>query len=176
MSLDSYRERVEELARRRDGTPIYNGSIEHAAIVIEKLFAHASDRMLILSGKLNARVYGHGKVMREARLFLAEAGHLVRILLEEDDEKDLKDHPFFEEFANYDNVKVRTVPSEWQERYGFHLIVMDGDSYRFERDKRYHAAIAAFGDTDGAKRFENIFDTLWEQSEATSLPQQPHLV
>lgn len=171
MSLDKYRDRVEELARRRKGEPIFNGSLEHAAIIVETMFANSSHSVQILSGKLNARVYGRDDVVEQAKLFLADANHTVRILLEENRKEDLSDHPFFDEFAEYQNLEVRVVPADWQNTYDFHFLVMDSDSYRFEHDKTKHSAIAAFGDGPAAKNLARIFNDLWQQSEPVRLPQ-----
>ena len=170
MSLEEYRKRVARLARLRDGKPIFNGTLEHAAVVIENIFAHATDRVFILSGKMNPRAYGQDEVLTETKLFLADGSHRVKILLESADERDLKEHPFFEQFGDYENVEVRTVPQDMQEHYDFHFIVMDGDSYRFEEDKTKHAAIAAFGDEEGAQNLEKIFTILWERGQPTALP------
>ena len=163
MSLDSYRARVELLARNRAGDPIYNGSTEHAVIVVEAMFAHARKRMRILSGKLNARVYSPDEVIGQARLFLADPSHQVQILLEDDSA--LKDNPFYEEFSDQENVKFKKVPEDFQVLYDFHVLVMDDDSYRFESDKTEHAAIAAFGDKDGAMNLGGMYDYLWNNSE-----------
>lgn len=171
MSLDGYRERVQKLARQRIGEPIFNGSLEHAAIIVENMFAHASSQICILSGKMNARVYGPDEVLEQARLFLAEASHSVRILLEDANPDDAKDHPFLEEFADYKNVEVRSVPDEFQELYECHLLVMDEDCYRFEKDKHKHSAIAAFGDTKGSKNLQKVFNSLWGLSEPAQLRQ-----
>lgn len=161
MSLDNYREQVARLARRRDGEPIFNGSIDHAAVIVENMFKAADSHVEILSGELNPRVYGLPEVIREASLFLVDADHKLRILVEEDQEADRIDHPFFEAFKDRDNVEFKRVLPESQEIYDFHFLVMDGDSYRFEEDKTKPAAIAAFGDVEGAENLGKIFEDIW---------------
>ena len=171
MSLIEYREQVQRLARKRDGEPIYNGSIEHASVIIENMFAYAKSRVSILSDNLNARAYGRDEIIEQAGLFLAGENHQVQILLEDASQKGLKDHPFFDKFAKNENLTVRSISPEYARNYGFHLLVMDDDSYRFESDKGSHAAIAAFGDTDGASSMRRFFDSVWTLSEPVELPQ-----
>ena len=171
MALESYRNRVETLASDRSGDPVFNGSMDHAEIIVENMFAHAEKHVNILTGKLNARVYGTEEVKEEARLFLADAENKVQILMEEVDMADLKDHPFFDEFHNYDNVVVREVPKELSSLYDFHFLVMDGDSYRFEEDKTKTAAVAAFGEPTGAANMERTFKRIWAAGKPVSLPQ-----
>lgn len=170
MSLEAYREHVEKLARKREGDPIFNGSTEHASIIVERMFAHAHKSVCVLSGKLNARVYGPEEVLAEAELFLADSTHSLRILVEQFDEMVWEKHPFFKKFAAHKNVAVRCVPPEHQQDYEFHFLLMDDDSYRFESDKSTHVAIAAFGDKQGAANLSGIFNKLWERSDSILAP------
>lgn len=167
--MEAYRDRVEKLARQRKGEPIYNGSYDHAAIIVENMFAHARDRMSILSGGLNARVYGPKEVIEQAKLFLADPRHKLQILVE--DPKVLTtEHPFLEKFWDNENVEVRVVPSGLKSLYDFHFLVMDGDSYRFESDKTSPSAVAAFGDKIGASNMDEIYASLWRQGNPAPYP------
>lgn len=165
MSLETYRERVKKLARERKGEPIYNGSVDHAAIIVESMFAEAKSYVHILSEGLNPRVYGPDDVVEQAKLCLAEPNRTMKILIEINDLDRLKTHPYFDELADSKNLEVRFVPSELQARYDFHLLVMDGDSFRFEQDKSKHEAIAAFGDSKSAANLESLFQKIWGLSE-----------
>lgn len=168
---DSYRELVQKLARERTGEPVFNTSLDHAGVLIEAMFQHARGSVNILTGKLNARVYGREEVVQQARLFLADPGHEVRILIEDASEEALREHPFFEAFSDNSNLHVKLVNRDLAPGYKFHFTVMDGDSYRFERDKESPAAVAAFGDTEGATSMSTFFDALWSVSESIALPQ-----
>ncbi len=95
----------------------------------------------------------------------------MRILLEDANPDEAKDHRFLEEFADHQNVEIRSVPDELQELYECHILVMDEDSYRFEQDRHKHSAIAAFGDMEGSKNLRKVFNSLWEFSEPVQLPQ-----
>lgn len=163
--MKDYRAKVKEAARVRDGSPLYNGSLDHAAVLAEAIFANAESEVNILSGSLNARVYGTTAIVEKARQFLSDTTHKVRILIEEPEAVDPVDHIFVTEFAENDDVQFREMTSEMKLKIGYHFIVMDGDSYRFEEDKKEAAAIAAFGDQAGGKRLTEVFDVLWNASE-----------
>lgn len=164
MNLDEYRNHVESIASRRDGEPIYNASVRHASIVIENLFAEAKRRVDVLSGFLNARVYGRQMVVEEARLFLASsANNRLRIILERDSPEDREIHPFFQVCSRFSRVELRIASPSVQSLYDFHFVVMDDDSYRFESDKTKAAAIAAFGHKEGAENLGGIYNYLWDQ-------------
>jgi hypothetical protein len=160
--MKTYWDQVERAAKLRTGEPIYNGSVEHAAVIVERMFAHAEKQLSFLCHGLNPRVYARTETLEQARLFLANKDHKLRILIEMEDTDDLKIHPFFREFGHLPNVTVRQVKPEIRNAYNYHLSVMDDDSYRFESDKEKHVAVAAFGDKVGAANLQGIFDRLWE--------------
>ena len=169
-SLDEYRQHIRLLALKRGGDPIYNASVEHASVVIEEMFARARKQVDILSGSLNARVYGRHRVIEEARLFLASSHtNRLRIIVESDSLRDREIHPFFRAVHDYPNIKLRTAPSDVQDLYGFHFLVVDTDCYRFERDKKQADAIATFGDRRGAQNIKGIFEQLWERCSPVTI-------
>lgn len=171
MNIDDYKERVQKLAKLRDGEPIYNGSLDHAAVIIENMFAHAKQSVLILTGALNARVYGPNEVLEQAGLFLADPRHYARILVEEPEALG-PDHPFIQKFAENKNVHFRYLEKEHAKLFDFHFVVMDGDSYRFEESKDHPAAIAAFGDVTGAENLKSLYEVLWGYGSDCQLQQK----
>lgn len=174
MNLPEYREFVRSLASKRDGEPIYNASVMHASIVIESLFANAERRVDVLSGILNARVYGRESVIEEAKLFLAlSAKNKLRIILEQDSPEDRTIHPFFKASASMPNIELRVAPQKVQDTYGFHFVLVDNDSYRFESDKSKPSAIAAFGHKEGAENLNEIYEYLWGQCERVDVTPAP---
>ncbi|MFP4003299.1 MAG: hypothetical protein ACLFV8_05945, partial [Alphaproteobacteria bacterium] len=56
--LHSYRDRIDRAIRARTGDPIFNGTSEHASIIMERMFYHASKSIDILAGRFNVRIYG----------------------------------------------------------------------------------------------------------------------
>ncbi len=164
MNLAEYRETVRSLASLRDGQPIYNASVDHASVVVENLLANAKQRVDVLSGFLNARVYGRERVVEEARLFLSsKASNRIRVILEQDFPEDRKIHPFFQACSRLPGVELRIAPEDVQNQYDFHFVLVDDDSYRFEQDKTKAAAVAAFGDKEGAENLDGIYEYLWRQ-------------
>ena len=170
MRLAEYRQLVRSLASKRDGQPIYNASVEHASIVIENLFAKAEQRVDVLSGNFNPRVYGRATVVEEAKLFLASSvNNRLRIILKEDSPEDRAIHPFFQACADSPSAELRIASQKVQDQYGFHFVLMDNDSYRFERDKTKAAAVAAFGHRKGAENLNGIYEYLWNQCEPVDI-------
>lgn len=172
MTLEQYRELVQKLARKRDGEAFYNESLDHAAIIAENMFGHAHDRVSILTGKLDARVYGPETVIEKAKIFLVDPKHSLRILIE-DGVEELKNHPLMNliraiapsdnTLGKHGNVEIRQVPDRVKSSYQFHFLVADGDSYRFEQNKAQPVAVAAFGEPKGATNLEGIFNRLWAE-------------
>ena len=161
-SVDSdYVRRVDELARICDGTPFYNASLGHAAVIVERMMADACKSVSILSRSLEPRVYGRSRVLRETLRFLDRRHCEMRIILEGKYPDVLKGNDFLERFADHASVSVRFMPEQEQARYKFHFLVADGESYRIEADKSKSSAIVAFGHQEGASNLERIFEVLW---------------
>ena len=57
--------------------------------------------------------------------------------------------------------------------YGFHFVVVDDDSYRFESDKTKPSAVAAFGHKEGAENLNEIYEYLWDQCERVNVIPAP---
>ncbi len=156
-----YVRRVNELARICDGTPFYNASLGHAAVIVERMMADACNSVSILSRSLEPRVYRRSRVLRETMRFLDHRHCEMRIILEGKYPDVLKGNDFLERFTDHASVSVRFMPEREQGRYKFHFLVADGESYRIEADKSKSSAIVAFGHYEGADNLERIFETLW---------------
>ncbi|MBA86310.1 DUF7931 domain-containing protein [Thalassobius sp. S69A] len=167
--LEKYRALVLKAAKERRGDPVYNGSLEHAAILAENLFKFSEKEVCVLSGSLNPRVFGNRRVLDRAAEFLGKAGCSVQILIERSDDVDWEDHPFVQKFKSSSDLEVRTLQPDQIENLPFHFIVADSDSYRFEKDKGTSQAIGAFGDSEGGARLKGIFSELWQEAEKKTL-------
>lgn len=163
-SLDEYRKRVHSAAIRRDGSPIYNASIEHARVVIETICLYTDGEMKILSGSLNPKVYGGYEVVSAALAYLRRSGSTMKILLEEKEPIVYQDNPFVHLLSMTNKVEFRFVPDNQQKRYKFHFLVSGCDSYRYEKNRDAPAAIGAFGHTVGGKVLCDVFDEFWDVS------------
>ena len=167
MPLFLYRARVEALAKERDGEPLYNASIEHATIILQSMLSHAQRSVKLLTGELNKEAYGRRAIVNQVKRFVGEESHSLQILYEEEalgQENTADRHPFLEAVADKSQVELRYVPKGLQSRYGFHFMVIDGESYRFEPNKERFEAVAVFGDREGGKNLEELFSTLWGSS------------
>ncbi len=165
-SFISYRARVRRLAQARQGDPVYNDTLDHAAVIMQNMFSYAGESVRILTGSLNPDVYGRAEIVEEARHFLRKSNDREIYILFEDKEATedrwRKQHSFLSGLMDYSRqIHLRFVPDEWQETYDFHFVVMDDDSYRFEPDKTMFRAVAAFGDRPGGSNLRGLFDRLW---------------
>lgn len=164
--MDLYRDMVKDQAWQRSGAPVFNGSTEHASVVVETLFSTAQEQVSILTGTLNPRMYGRERVVTEAKLYLAVSHkNRLRIMLESDSEIDRQRHPLLIACSDFPSVELRVVPPEVQEWYDFHFLVADADCYRLVSDKTCPIATARFGDVEGAQNLNRLFDILWADSE-----------
>ena len=169
--MEEYREKVERLARERSGEPFFNSSIEHAAVIVEQIFRSAKKDVCIITERLNGHVFGREEVVREAKSFLSDGTHSLKILMEEGASVLSPGHPLVEEMRRHSNVEVRKLDPSVTAKLDYHFLVMDDDSYRFEPDKNKWEAVAVFGDSKGAQNLGSIFASLWEKShEVIELP------
>lgn len=169
--LDTYRDVVKDHARVRSGEPILDASMGNASVVVETLFATAQEQVSILTGRLSPRVYGRDRVVTEAKLYLLVSHkNRLRILLESDSKIDRQRNPFLIACAGFPNVELRVVPARAQERYDFHFVVVDSESYHLRHDRTRPFATVQFGDVEGAQNLNRIFDILWEDSDPIAMP------
>lgn len=169
-AMDDYREDVERLAVLRTGEAFYNSSIDHAAVIIEKMFRHAKSEICIITKQLNGRVFGQDQVVDEARRFLSNANHSVKILMEDGPNSLSEGHPLVQELKQHPaGYEIKRLPNDLMADVQYHFTVADDDSYRFEPNKNEWVAVASFGDKKGAKRLREVFDALWAASDHIDL-------
>jgi hypothetical protein len=156
--LPDYAALIEDRIAKRDGTPLLNGTLDHAMMIIQAMFSHAVQSVKILTGTLNARVYGNEAVISAARQFLANPDHRLEIVFEEKiEELDLAHHPLLAALEGRENLQIWRVMPEYQGKFVSHFALMDDDSYRFEADKSQTSAVAAFGDKKRFKQLDSAF-------------------
>jgi len=164
MELKEYRSHVKRLAAERQGIPVYNGSPDHAAIIVENMFAAARSKIRLLTGDFNAKVYGNSAVVQRAREFIAHSDHTLEILVE--DVTFNSSHPLVAEIGAEDNVTFYEIPKAVSARIGFHFMTADDDCFRYEAEKNSHVAVAAFGDRETAQHLNEVFhEVLLESRE-----------
>ena len=156
-----YIDLVEAAALCKNGERFSNNSLAHAAVIVQRIIADAYRSVSILSRSLDPKIYGRNRTLDKTSRFLDEAPRRMRILMEEGNESVHSENPFLNKFKNHPNVELRIVPPFLQEKYKFHFIAADNESYRFEPDKTKSAAIVAFGHTEVANKLEGVFEALW---------------
>ena len=164
LPLFLYREKVEALANERQGEPLYNDSMEHAAIVLQSLLSRAERSIKLLTGELNRDTYGRQAIVKQVQRFLADKAHSVQILYENEAlvNAPAEEHPFLRAVKGYSQVELRHVPRWLQSSYDFHFLLIDDDSYRFEPNTARFAAVAAFGDEAAGQNLRDLFSKLWQ--------------
>ena len=160
LKLINFETHVKSLARNRDGEIFFNSGPEKAKVVIQTLFKVAQKRLDIYSGALDKEIYS--KELFQS--LLDEKGisaDQIRVILTKPDNAD-------QELLSYlteKNIEVREYPET-----GGHLIVADGDCYRFEHNHESKKAYFAFGavDTDESiiKKLKHAFNEMWRHGTA----------
>jgi len=173
MTLDDYREQLRRLAMKADGAGIYNGSNEHASVVMQVMFEAATESVEILANELDAEVYGNADVIRAASTFLSDPDKSLDILIERDlSAAEIAAHPFLKVMRRFPNVELRHVVTERQSDYEFNAAVVDVKSMRFEPRRSSPQAIVAFGRSDDATVLHDVFKDLFENSSEEIVWQQ----
>jgi len=168
MSIKDYNAHIDRLARQMDGSTVLNGSAEHAAVINERMFNYAQSTMDIVTRQLDPRVYGTEDLVSSAKLFLGMPERRLRIAVE--NAPVWEDHPLVSELVDYENFEIRTVGKPYHETVNVNFTLMDGSSYRFERDKTKAVAIACFGDKgEFPGQLSGLFDQIWNIAEPMSL-------
>ena len=171
MEIQTYRTLIARIANERQGEIVFNGSADHAAVIVENLFAIAQSDVRILTGDLAAKVYGEPRVVDRARQFLGHTGHKLCILVE--DLTATPNHPLIDGLSGEAGFELRHLKSGWSEKIPFHFSTADADCYRFEKEKNSQSAIAAFGDKDTAAHLNSIFDSLILESQKVDMAELP---
>ena len=165
----NYREEVKEAISAMDGRPVYNRSLEHAAVIIEEMFALAKKEVKLFTGELNANAYGLPPVRSSAAKFMADRNGKVRILIENQIAvEDLRKNPFIQHMPESASLEVRRLRTDEYDPE-FHMMLADDRSYRFEPNKKEHAAVATFGDEETTGHLGKLFETLWNAGDVVKI-------
>lgn len=163
-----YRSEVISAAREMKGTPIFNASLTHATVVVEALFTFAKINVSILSGSLNPKVYGGYEIVSHALGFVRKPHSELNILLEETALELYRYNPFVQILKDFPRVEFRLIPEEKQSRYTYHFVVADSSCYRFEQNRDFPTAVAAFGDEHIGGNLGRAFLALWESGKVVT--------
>lgn len=177
MEAESYRNQIDRAIRDMDGEAILNGSHAHASIIIERMFAHAHECVVILTRKFDPRIYGTAETVEQAQLFLGQSDRKCQVLIEELDQTGLRTHPFIAQLSaqfGVGNLEIRQLPEHLAEIVNVNFSVMDKAGFRFEEDKKEAVAVAAFG--KGTEKFvsslRGLFERLWSYSNPVDIDEE----
>jgi hypothetical protein len=148
---------------------IFNRSPEHAAVVVEHLFAAAQNEVNILSNCLDEKVYNSPNVLDAAVRFLTRKPNAhINILVERDFE--FSQHPWLARIveAGAGRVKIWVVPDQIKKLYAFNFAVSDGKHYRLEQDRKKFEAFAQFGNEKFGTDLDAIFGDIRQLSARIS--------
>ena len=157
LTLNEYRVRVQNAARQPDAEPIFNGTPDHAEIILTNLWASAENKVQLISRCFEESVYNSDELIDAAQSFLSRPNTEAEILYEVEPELSNR---FFAAISKFDKVKFIPVSEQDRARYDFSFMVADDKNYRYAEDKLEMSAIAAFGDAPNAKHLSNIFDEI----------------
>ncbi len=166
--IEKYRELVKSHADGMDGIAFYNGTTEHAAVILENIFRTAELEVCILTKQLDPSVYGRAEVVSELTKFLSRNGSRVRILHEEDAELCLDaGNPFVAKLCEHKSqYTARRIDRELGNVIDYRFVAADRKSYRYQPDKtKRWQAIAAFNDVRNAAKLTSNFDQLEQMSQ-----------
>ena len=155
--LLAYEMYVAQMAALADGRVINNSSIEHAAIIIAQIFKTSKQNVDILTGCLDARVYGSDRVCAAAKAFLSQEGSSIRVL----SERPVEDGNGLVAIAG-EHMKVKLLPEKVQTPS--HFTIGDRQHIRFESDKKTCNASAMFGVEEAARGLSDAFGSIFEAS------------
>lgn len=149
---------VNALANNRDGELFFNSGPEKASIVVRALFRAARKSIDIYSSHLDKQVYSQS--LFEDLMTRGVEPKNIRVILTEPAQADTD----MIEFLQRCGVSVKE-----HAEIGGHLIVADGDCYRFEHDHEGKKAFFAFGaSSDGQEstlsKLKESFQTMWSRA------------
>jgi len=152
------------------GKIIVNRDGEQTAVVIAALFRLSKQRVDLLVGSLDPKIYGAPEVTTAAANFLSWSEARIRILAER---PIVTPHPFFDAMEARGvagKVEVLEVPHQMQAGYKYRLVIGDGQHFRLEPDRAAPTAYVKFGDPIGGQQLQSAFDALHQRVEKAASP------
>lgn len=171
--MNNYRAQIDRAIYEATGDVVMNGSTDHAAVIIERIFANATNSVRILSRRLDPRVFGTNEVLEQARVFTADPDRKISILVEELTVEKLAQNPLVQTLRPYilsGDAKVGLVSEARRKTLPFNFTLLDKLGYRYESDKNKAVAHASFGGSaaDTTASMCGLFGTIWAESTDVS--------
>ncbi len=175
-SSEEYREAVARALNGLDDDFVFNGTVDHARVVVEEAFKAARQYVQILSNRLSAVCYGSTPVTAAALAFLALNDSRIDILVEEP-ETLLSQREFLDaiQTAGGTRVRILQVPKALVGTYTFNFLTVDRRAFRFEADRTKPIAVVGGGASAKqiAEHLSSVFDDLFSRSAPLSLRLEP---
>ncbi|MEM6381554.1 MAG: hypothetical protein AAF739_02680 [Pseudomonadota bacterium] len=164
MQSETYKQKIDRMIRESTGEIILNGTHEHAAIILERMFAHASESVRILTRKFDPRTYCVPETVAAARSMLTDRKLSIMVLVEEIDSINSEHNPYLGEFRKLENFQIKEVADQLKSPVDVNFALMDERGYRFERDQSGATAVVSFGEKTLTHRLKRLFDDVWVTS------------
>lgn len=170
-----YREIIERFARDRTNQRVPNGLPQHASVLLETMFKHATAEMRIYTGELNEAVFGQPAMISAVASFLSKPYASMKILLQkEKDDSWVDSHPLIQAIskiqAPHGRTEIRCAQGVYATEAANHFAVMDNDAYRYELDHGACKAVANFNEPRVAEQLLSVFDKAFDLAAATLSP------
>lgn len=169
MTTEGYREKIDRLITASTGDVVLNGTHDHAAIVLERMFARADKCVKILSEKIDPRIYSEPRTLEAAKRMLGARDRTIQVLVEDLEATPVSRNPFFALADEASNLEIRQVPKNLRGPVAINFSLMDDRGYRFEKDQTGATAIVAFGEKDLTPRLRAVFERVWALSKPLEL-------
>lgn len=154
-SINAYYEEFDKALKKRRAFANFNNDTTHANIVICVGIRHATKHVRLLSQRLEPSLYSGEWFQEELSGFLERGGRLD-VLIET---AVSPEHPVMKLASQSEQVTVKRIPDEDQEKYKFNFMVVDDDGLRLENDREKIEATVVFYHDD-----DPIFRKVREQS------------
>lgn len=166
--MDDYRRQIDRLISKSDGEVLLNGSVSHAAMVIERMLSRAHEQVLVMTRNLDPLIYCDDVTSRAALNFV-RSGKTFKILIDEYDDKDQRDrdNPYFSQLLKLGGgFELRQVPEGLRDSIALNFAVMDDRGFRIEKDETGATAVVSFGNKSMADRLVALFESVWSSAKA----------
>lgn len=171
LGLEAYRETVAKALRGEISKPVFNGTVEHACIVVEQSFKVAQTSVDLLTNSLDPICYGLPQVREAMMQFVARPASKLTILIEDANAASAirrGQNALIGELRAVadERLDVRQVPEALVEQYDYNLLLVDNTGYRFEEVREKPIAVVAGGEDNADVRanLSRIFGVLAENS------------
>ena len=174
-NLASYEEFARAAAAESAPGAFLNRRAEHAWVIADLLFKKANQRVEILTGAQNPRIYADERVVESAHAFLERCATpepfepSLFILVE--NSGDWPVHPLISRVLNScpTKLEVRRVPPEIKTTYDFHFMVVDGKHFRCKRFRDSPEAFIQFNAADTGETLHQLFEQIRLKSNIVDL-------